>query len=202
MNIPRATFESLRQEIGFKRFDRFTYDQDNNDESLHHIALALLPTLNHPNAQNQLFLDHILLATCGHVLQRYVRGGRDTTKGVCKLTHRQVSLAKELIAGHLSGDLSVETLASACSLSRSHFSRAFKQTVGATPHAWLMQLRLETARELLQSQPSKPISSIALECGFSDQSHLTRVFTRVFGVPPASWRRGNEARVFLTGKEL
>ena len=200
-NIPRSTFDDLQQENGIRRFDRFEYDQGGRDETLHHLACALLPALNQSSTRNQLFLDHMLFATCDHVLRRYVRGGTNSADANCKLTTWQLVLAKEIIATHLAGDLSVDTIARECSLSRSHFSRAFKQTTGMTPHAWLTKMRVEKAKELILSQPSKPISSIARECGFSDQSHLTRVFTRLLGLPPVAWRRQRDASIFLFGKE-
>ncbi|MBK5354172.1 helix-turn-helix transcriptional regulator [Pseudomonas sp. TH41] len=200
-NIPRATFDDLQQENGMKRFERFVYDQNDQDEILYHLARALLPTLIQSSARNQLFLDHILLATCDHVYRRYVRGASNSVYGKCKLTTRQVLLAKDIIATHLAGDLSVQTIAAECDLSRSHFSRAFKQTTGMAPHAWLMQMRFEKAKELMMSQPLKPISSIAQECGFSDQSHLTRVFTRMLGTSPAAWRRQRRASTSLLGEE-
>lgn len=200
-NIPRTTFDDLQLENGMKRFDRFVYHQDNLDDTLYHLAQALLPTLNQSNARNQLFLDHIFLATCDHVYRRYVRGAPDSVDEKCKLTTRQVLRAKDIIATHLAGNLSVQAIATECALSRSHFSRAFKQTTGMAPHAWLMQMRFEKAKELMLSQPLKPISSIAQECGFSDQSHLTRVFTRTLGIPPVAWRRQHKASIFLSGKE-
>ena len=58
-------------------------------------------------------------------------------------------MAKELIASNLGNDLSVERIAQECSLSRSHFSRAFKQATGVAPHTWLLQMRVEKAKELL-----------------------------------------------------
>jgi AraC-like DNA-binding protein len=56
------------------------------------------------------------------------------------------------------------------------------------PHRWLLAQRARRAKELLE-RTKIPISDIALECGFADQSHLTRVFTRVFQLSPAAWRR-------------
>ncbi|MGH8420147.1 MAG: helix-turn-helix domain-containing protein [Pseudomonas sp.] len=199
-NIPRATFDDFQLENGMKRFDRFVYDQGGQDNTLYHLARALLPILNQSSASNQLFLDHIFLATCDHVYRRYVRGASNSIAEKCKLTSKQVLLAKDIIAAHLAGDLPVQAIATECALSRSHFSRAFKQSTGMAPHAWLMQMRFEKAQELMLSQPFKPISSIAQECGFSDQSHLTRVFTRLLGIPPATWRRQHESSVFLLGR--
>jgi AraC family transcriptional regulator len=83
--------------------------------------------------------------------------------------------------------LSIAGAAATCNLSRSYFIKAFKNTTGRTPHRWLLEHRVDRAKELLLR--SVPIVDIALECSFADQSHFTRMFANIMGVPPAVWRR-------------
>ena len=80
--------------------------------------------------------------------------------------------------GRLDGDISLAELANECRWSRSHFGRAFRKTTGHPPHAWLLRRRVEDAERLLVESET-PISEIALACGFADQSHLTKVFSKV-----------------------
>jgi AraC-like DNA-binding protein len=96
--------------------------------------------------------------------------------------------AKDILAAHLDGDLSLANLARQCGLSTAHFARAFRQSVGMPPHQWLMQHRVDHARELLLSSPMA-LSDIALACGFASQSHFTRALTRRVGTSPGAWRR-------------
>ncbi|MFK3973416.1 helix-turn-helix domain-containing protein [Pseudomonas sp. NPDC087358] len=96
--------------------------------------------------------------------------------------------AKELMSSQMDKGLSIAGIASECSLSRSHFSRAFKKNTGLSPRDWYLQLRLDRAKGLL-GESALTISQISLDCGFADQSHFTRVFTRVVGVTPFNWRR-------------
>jgi AraC family transcriptional regulator len=96
--------------------------------------------------------------------------------------------AKAMLAENLSGNVRLASLASACRLSASHFSLAFRQTVGYPPHQWQMRQRVEHAKHLLVSS-CQPISDIALAVGFADQSHLTRVFSQLVKTSPAAWRR-------------
>ena len=103
-----------------------------------------------------------------------------------------------LVSGTFAG-CSVEMLADACGLSPSHFAHAFKASTGVPPHRWLLLHRVQRARELMESTRNS-LSAIALSCGFSDQSHLTRAFRSVIGSSPAAWRR--ERRMGVTAAEL
>ena len=137
---------------------------------------------------NRLLIDHVLLGLNAHFACAYggLTPGASTVRG--GLAAWQERRAKELLDSRLSGDLSLQELAAECGLSASHFSRAFKASTGMTPSAWLQQRRLEAALRLLQSS-AMPLATVALACGFADQSHLTRVFKRAYGVPPGEWRR-------------
>lgn len=107
------------------------------------------------------------------------------------LSRWQEQLAKRLMMEQLDDGLSVSEIASACSLSRSHFSRAFKKNTGVSPRDWYQQLRIAKAKRMLLNT-CLPISQIGAECGFSDQSHFTRVFTKTVGCTPLSWRRSGD----------
>jgi AraC family transcriptional regulator len=96
--------------------------------------------------------------------------------------------AKELMSTHLGREISLAFVAGECRLSVSHFARSFKQCTGKPPHRWLLEKRVEKAKELL-IDAELPLAEIALECGFSDQSHFTRVFSRTVGTSPGTWRR-------------
>jgi len=100
----------------------------------------------------------------------------------------QLNRAKSLFEANLCGGIGVEEVASACRLSISHFSHAFRQSTGLSPHNWLIRRRVEKAKEMLCTQNS-PLCEIAIECGFTDQSHFTRLFGRESGMTPRHWRR-------------
>jgi AraC family transcriptional regulator len=85
-------------------------------------------------------------------------------------------------------DLSLQALANESGYSRVHFVRMFKAATGSSPHNYLLKLKLERARELLKN-PSMPLIDIALDCGFSSHSHLSRLFHKFVGVTPSAYRR-------------
>jgi len=71
-----------------------------------------------------------------------------------------------------------------------YFERAFANSVGKAPYAWLVELRVSHAKSLLADR-ARPIAQIALECGFVDQAHFTNTFSRKVGVTPGKWRNEN-----------
>jgi AraC-like DNA-binding protein len=88
---------------------------------------------------------------------------------------------------HLADKITLDELAGLCALGRFQFIKQFKQTVGMTPHAWLLRLRLERACALL-SQSSQAIATVAQEVGFYDQSHFNRAFRQAYGVAPSRYK--------------
>jgi AraC family transcriptional regulator len=95
----------------------------------------------------------------------------------------------ELMEAQLSASLSVEALAREAGLSLAHFSRAFKETLGMAPHRYLLTLRLDHARRMLEA-PDAVLSDVAQRAGFADQAHFTRFFKREFGVTPGAVLKG------------
>jgi AraC family transcriptional regulator len=91
--------------------------------------------------------------------------------------------AIELMDAKLDSNLSVELLASEVDLSPAHFARAFRETFGLPPHRYLLHLRLERARHMLDAE-NAVLSDVAQRVGFADQAHFTRFFKREYGVTP------------------
>lgn len=93
-----------------------------------------------------------------------------------------ISRAKAMIDAAPEQAISLGALAQLSGSSRFQFLRAFRRATGLTPHAYIVQVRLQRARRLIESGES--IAAAAAACGFSDQSHLTRVFARSYGFTP------------------
>lgn len=88
------------------------------------------------------------------------------------------------------GPVRIEELAGLARLSTSHFSRAFKISFGETPYAFVIGKRLRRAQMLMLST-DEPLSRIALDCGLSDQAHLSNLFRKFMGTAPNAWRQHN-----------
>lgn len=89
-------------------------------------------------------------------------------------------------------DLSLQALANESGYSRVHFVRMFRAATGYSPHNYLLNLKLERAQELL-SDSSMSLIDIALDCGFSSHSHMSRLFHKIVGVTPSGYRRSLRA---------
>jgi transcriptional regulator GlxA family with amidase domain len=100
----------------------------------------------------------------------------------------QVRRVVAYIEAHLESTVRVKDLAEVTCLSASHFSRAFKQSVGQAPMTYVIRQRIRLAQQMLLTT-EESMSQIALACGMCDQAHLTRVFRRVVGDSPMAWRR-------------
>ncbi|GAA5526609.1 AraC family transcriptional regulator [Herpetosiphon gulosus] len=100
---------------------------------------------------------------------------------------KAVTTIREYLAVHYADSISLEQLAQLVNLSPFHTLRMFRQATGLPPHGYLVQLRINQAKQLLHTQ--LPLAEVAVQTGFSDQSHLNRHFKRVLGVTPLQYRR-------------
>jgi AraC family transcriptional regulator len=104
-----------------------------------------------------------------------------------RLSPRHLRQTCDFIIEHIAQDICLDDLAALTGLSGKHFIRAFKQSMGIPPHRYLILHRIESAKHRLLD-PNASLADIAIQCGFSDQSHFTATFRKVVGVPPGTWR--------------
>jgi AraC family transcriptional regulator len=100
----------------------------------------------------------------------------------------QVIKVKAYMEANLDRPIQVAELARICRLSGSYFPVAFKRRFGETVHACMNRRRVERAQDRMLNS-GEALSRIALDCGFCDQAHLSRMFRRLIGVSPHRWRR-------------
>ncbi|MEA1675844.1 AraC family transcriptional regulator [Nitrospirillum sp. BR 11163] len=185
--MPRAALNELSRRYDARLIPALSCPDGRVDEDALRLGACLLPALEQDGG-GAFFVEHVILALCTHIAQRY--GGLENqprTRG--GLSPRQERLAKEMLLASVQDGRPLREIAAALGLSSGYFLQAFRQSVGETPHRWLTACRLEHAKRLL-AESTVPLVEIAMACGFSDQSHLTRVFTQHVGKPPGAWRRG------------
>ncbi len=159
------------------------------DPVVQRLAPLLVDALSGPEgASDSLLHDHMLLGLSAHFAHRY--GGLRRRSRLLRggLTPRQEQRAKEMLAADIAQVPSISEIARECSLSPDHFARAFKVSTGVTPSSWFQERRIARAKALLHDS-SLSLAEIAQVCGFTDQSHFSRQFSRQTGESPLLWRR-------------
>lgn len=161
------------------------------DHVLGALGRALVCAMREPGVANAALLEQLAsalvvraLSTCAEAAVA-PRAARATPGGLAPWQERR---AKQWFADNLASDASLADVARECRLSRGHFSKAFKQSTGESPHAWFTRQRIAAAQSLMRGS-QQSLAEIALACGFGDQSHLTRVFQKCVGSSPGQWRR-------------
>ena len=127
-----------------------------------------------------------LAALLGSKLPRQIAAG--PARG--GLAPWQKCKVRNYIEDHLQGSILIKDLAKLVWLSSSHFGRAFKESFGETPHAYIVRARIERAR-ILMLTTSDSLGQIAFSCGLADQAHFCRWFRQIIGVTPGAWRRSH-----------
>jgi AraC family transcriptional regulator len=123
-------------------------------------------------------LLHYLNQPGGGLLPRQVKRG---------LSRRQLKILQEMIDARFASPLSLEELSLEVGLSPGYLSRAFKISTGITPHQYILRIRVDRAKQLIQTKDYS-LDEIAEHVGFADGSHMTSVFWKVTGRPPSHFR--------------
>lgn len=105
------------------------------------------------------------------------------------LAPRQLRRTTEYMLSRVADSLSLSELAAIAGLSPHHFCRAFRQSTGQPPHAWLTARRIERAQEMMLTHKAMGLTEVALSVGYSTQAAFGVAFRRVTGKTPGQWRR-------------
>ncbi len=100
----------------------------------------------------------------------------------------QTARVKRHVSERLSTPIQIPDLARLVCLRSSHFSRAFKKSLGISPHAYVVRQRIERAKQIMVTS-TRSLSEVAALCGFSDQASFSNVFRRFEGASPGWWRQ-------------
>ncbi len=187
--LPINSFRDFAAERGSTFLGlRYEVEEIHYDAVMLHVMQAMLPALERPHEVSALYLDSMFQAARDHIASAYGTFKTEVTDYKFGLTTRQLRHALEYIEANLRKDVRLADVASACAASVSSLTRGFKASLGVSPHNWLLNRRIALAQRLIYESDT-PLSEVAASCGFADQSHLTRVFVRKVGSPPAAWRR-------------
>jgi AraC family transcriptional regulator len=158
-----------------------------NDLVIQQLALALKMEIQTGCMSGRLYGELLGTALAARLVHNYAVNKPFEFKS-SSLPQSQLKRVIDYIKANLTQDLSILDLATLTGMSESHFSRSFRQSVGIAPYQYFMKQRVERAKQLLE-QRSIAISSIALDCGFANQTHLTKVFRQMTGMTPKAYQK-------------
>jgi AraC family transcriptional regulator len=157
------------------------------DRQIEAIGMMLLTELKQENLGGRLYIESLANVLAVHLLRQYVAAKPVLPIYEGGLPQRQVLQVLNYINDHLSQDIKLADLAALLDMSQFHFSHLFKQAIGTSPYQYLLQQRVERAKQLLK-QSDRSIAEIALECGFNSHSHLSKTFRQSTSMTPKAYR--------------
>jgi AraC family transcriptional regulator len=173
-----------------------------HDPLLTQIGLALWRELEQQAPSGKLYAQTAAQMIAVHLLRHYSSTEVGVQERSQSLTRRQVQGVTDFVLAHLSQDISLEALAQQIGFSPYYFARLFRQTTGESPYQFVLRQRIEKACHLLKTT-DMPLTHIAIESGFANQSHFTRIFKRYLSLTPRVYRQHNKicARLYQDTQE-
>jgi AraC family transcriptional regulator len=180
-------------DVAAQAYDRHVRDVElfdvlrTDDPVLSGLAAALARESREGELGGRLYVDSLKNQACVHMLRHYANVRFREPASYGGLSDAQCRLLIQYIDEHLDQNISLADMAAVVQLSSFHFIRKFSKEFGCPPHAYVMRRRLDQAKRQL-ARRNIPLKVVAANCGFSDQSHMTRSFRRLLGTTPAQYR--------------
>lgn len=162
-----------------------------DDPLLVNAVSTLVSELQSGALGGRLYVEAITNQVCVHLLRNYAGDFRKVPQVKRGLSPLQVRRVREFIEENLDRNLCLSDIAKVANVSVFHLIRQFHETFGCPPYVYLTHRRLENARRLIE-QGNTALKCVAASCGFSDQSHMTRLFRREFKITPGEFRRNSK----------
>jgi AraC family transcriptional regulator len=157
------------------------------DPHIEAIGLMLLAELQQGDTANKLYIESLSNVLAVHLIRQYTTARPQSVMYEGGLPQRQLLQVLDYIDTHLHQEIKLTDLASLLGMSQFHFSHQFKQATGISPYQYLLQQRIERAKQLLK-RSDRSIADIALTCGFNSHSHLSKQFRQLTGTTPKAYR--------------
>ncbi|MGN6478182.1 MAG: AraC family transcriptional regulator, partial [Flavipsychrobacter sp.] len=174
--VSRELMQFVQQQTGmFKGKDLWFPNNLLEDRYLYRLLLQF-----HKDEKDRVETLHVILA---YLVQQY---GDIRPENFC--TNNSITEAGHYISNHFTERLTVEELAAKVGMDKFKFIRSFKRQMGLTPMSYMLLQRINRAKLLISE--NMPITSVALETGFYDQSHFIHCFRKYIGIAPLAYKKG------------
>lgn len=188
VQIPAEFLKSIAQEVELDRSELMTNFRI-RDPQLEQTLMLLRAELHKGDHRiGRLYAESLANVLAVHLLREYSSVPPRFPMYEGGLGDRKILQVSEYIQAHLDQDLKLSDLATIAGMSQFHFGRMFKQSLGISPHQYVLQQRIERAKQLLKGSKLS-IAEIALQCGFNSQSHLGKAFRAAIGATPSDYRK-------------
>ncbi len=157
------------------------------DPLLYQLITELCGELQNPNPFGALFAESASRTIMLHLLRKYSTAAMTQQPSRAQLTTRHLHMIDDYLESRLDTKIALSDLASLLFMSVSHFERTFRATLGCAPYRYILERRIERSKWLL-SKTAYSLHEVAYQCGFANQSHFTRHFTKLVGISPARFR--------------
>jgi len=151
------------------------------------IGFALKTELETGGAGGKLYAESATTLLATHLLQHYCTRSQTLPHYAGGLPKYKLREAIAYIQDHLGGEITLEAIATHLNMSQYYFCHLFKQSMGVSPYQYVLQQRINKAKQLLK-QRQLAITDVALECGFANQTHFTKYFRKLTGFTPRAYR--------------
>lgn len=151
-------------------------------------AMALAAQAKDSGPGSRILHETLACQLAVQLLRRHSETGHREAVPPRGMPQRLLGGVEEFVRENIDRSLSLEELSAVVGLSRYHFARRFREETGTTPHDFVLGARVEAAATMLHLRRDLTLSQVASACGFSDQSHLTRVFKARIGTTPGRYR--------------
>lgn len=188
--IKNEVLTEVADEIYGKRLDDIDMRSpvEANEASLQYLLNSCMQMLDEPQ-DSSFRSDYMARAIAAEFFSKHtqLRTTPQLADSGAPLSSVQVQRISDYMQAHLHGDFQIADIAASIGLSRSTFFRRFILTVKKTPNQYLQMLRVEKAKQML-ADSQLPLVDIGFACGYSDQSHFSRLFKRLVGATPREYR--------------
>ncbi len=158
------------------------------DPALDRLARLFHAETERPSFGSRLYVDSLTRALGLHLLRRYSTQSPQMLSVASPASGWRVKRALEFMHANLAEDLNLAQLASVAGLGPTQFARTFRAATGEPPHRYLIRLRVDHARHLLEHTDFS-VTDIAFRCGFEQSNHFTTMFRKVVGLTPRDYRK-------------
>lgn len=186
--LPHATLERVANEAGKATPVRLSERTGHPDLITSRLLISAADVLDGNDALDALFREQLTNLLATRLVAAHAGAPSINQPVIGGLSPTVLRRAIERLRSAGDADVSLSALAADAGLSRFHFCRAFKESTGLSPHAWLRRYRLDQAMMILRDRNTS-IASVAAELGYASQTAFAAAFRRLTGETPSDWRR-------------